>query len=182
MTDLEHLINMNVEIEGLLRVLDNRDNISARELLTDKIKAYNALLDAFLATPAESQPEVVEFVTDSVPVEMDSEVVVLEDKPIDPESVPQYNPEEVRPATVQAVHHNTNLSKAFTLNDRFRFKRELFGGNDADFTDTLQLLSEMETYGEAEDYLMNDMMWDRDSDSVKDFLSILANNMPDGTR
>lgn len=182
MTDLEHLINMNVEIEGLLRVLENRDNASARELLADKIKAYNALLDSFLSIPLETPSEVVEFVADSVPVEMDSEVVVLEDKPIDPEPAPQYNPEEVRPVAIQPAHHNISLSKAFTLNDRFRFKRELFGGNDADFTDTLQLLSEMETYGEAEDYLLNDMMWDCDSEPVKDFLSILANNMPDVTR
>ncbi len=182
MTDLEHLINMNVEIEGLLRVLENRDNASARSILSDKIKAYNALIEAYLSVPAEADSEIVEFVTDSIPVEMDNKVVVMEEKKEEPEPAPERDTVEDTVVPVQPVQYNVNLAKAFTLNDRFRFKRELFGGNDDDFTDTIQLLSEMETYNEAEDYLLTDMMWDSDSESVKDFLSILAGNMPDGTR
>lgn len=71
-----------------------------------------------------------------------------------------------------------DISKAFTLNDRFRFRRELFNGNDSDLSDTLMILAGMESYDEAADYLLGDMMWDKNNASVADFMAILAQHMP----
>ena len=199
MTDIEHLINMNVEIEGLLRILDRRDSEHARGLLSAKIKAYNALMDSYLSQPSEAKAVVIEKAAESVladenAVEVkdqeaeDSEVASEEDlaeaavarETAKAETSPIFEEEKTVNSTVSA--HPGNLAKAFTLNDRFRFKRELFGGNDEDFTDTLQLLSEMDSYSEAEDYLLNDMMWDKDNPAVTDFLAVLSRNFTDGKR
>lgn len=200
MTDIEHLINMNVEIEGLLRVLERRDNASARSLLSEKVKAYNTLLQSYLESPSAANEEAAENAAKSILA--DADAIEVKDQEAESEEV---MPEE--DAAEEAIAHetetapkiieddaeaenvpkasatvNVNLAKAFTLNDRFRFKRELFGGDDADFTDTLQLLSEMDSYAEAEDYLLKDMMWDKEDPAVADFLAILAQNMPDGKR
>ena len=60
----------------------------------------------------------------------------------------------------------------------FRSRRELFEGDDADFTETLKLLADMDSYAEACDYLYNDMMWDKTDPNVADFMAIVAANMP----
>lgn len=66
-----------------------------------------------------------------------------------------------------------NLKKAFTLNDRFRFRRELFGNHDVEFNDTLNLVEAMHSFDEAEDYFYNDLQWDKDSPEVIDFMKII---------
>ncbi len=78
---------------------------------------------------------------------------------------------------VGPVEHNERLIGAFTLNDSFRFCRELFDGNQDDFRDTLEVLADMPDLAEAQDYLYNDLMWNPDDPDVKDFMGILENNM-----
>lgn len=66
-----------------------------------------------------------------------------------------------------------NLRKAFSLNDRFRFRRELFGNSDIEMSDTLNLVEAMSSYSEAVDYFMTDLQWDADNQEVKDFMEII---------
>ncbi|WP_289633569.1 hypothetical protein [uncultured Duncaniella sp.] len=66
------------------------------------------------------------------------------------------------------------LQIALSINDRFRFRRELFANDDADMADTLDLISAMKSIGEVEDYLIDDLGWDRDNDEVRLFLSIIG--------
>lgn len=66
-----------------------------------------------------------------------------------------------------------NLRKAFSINDRFRFRRELFGNSDIEMSDTLNLVEAMTTYPEAVDYFMTDLQWDADNPEVKDFMAII---------
>jgi nicotinic acid phosphoribosyltransferase len=69
-----------------------------------------------------------------------------------------------------------DIRKAFTLNDKFRFRRELFANNDAQFAETLNLLSAMQNLDEAIEYLRDDLGWDMDNDDVKDFVNIVNNH------
>ncbi|MDE6445206.1 MAG: hypothetical protein K2K64_12440 [Muribaculaceae bacterium] len=61
----------------------------------------------------------------------------------------------------------------FTLNDKFRFKRELFGNSDAEFNNTLAYVASLDSYPEAEDYFLTDLQWNPKREEVKDFLEIL---------
>lgn len=67
-----------------------------------------------------------------------------------------------------------DISKAFTLNDRFRFRRELFRNSDEEFRETLEVIGSMASMEEAEDYFFNDLCWDPSSPEVKEFMSIVA--------
>ena len=61
----------------------------------------------------------------------------------------------------------------FTLNDRFRFKKELFGNSDSEFNNTLSYVASLENYDEAEDYFLGELQWNPSREEVKDFLEIL---------
>ena len=66
-----------------------------------------------------------------------------------------------------------DLRKAFSLNDHFRFRRELFSNSEPDMTDTLNLVETMESFQEAEEYFYNDMGWDPENMDVADFMNII---------
>ena len=202
MTDPNSLIRLNIELEGLLRILADRDNADARALLEAKFAQYSDLMHLYLAqeTPMQSvpapaiepeqpvapEPEAVP-ATEPVPepiYEVASEPdVIVEPEPVpvqEPIIVPEPEPEpipEPEPAQPPRTAVNTRLLKAFTLNDKFRFRRELFNGDDDDFADTLSLLAHMPSYAEAADYLTNDLLWDTRNPNVEDFLAILKENM-----
>lgn len=55
------LLKCNIEIEGLLRVIESRDSKYARDVLSEKIEAFNTLY----ATMSRSYPVSVE----DVPIE-----------------------------------------------------------------------------------------------------------------
>ena len=61
----------------------------------------------------------------------------------------------------------------FSVNDRFRFKKELFGGSDADFNTALTFVASMDNFEEAEDYFINELSLDPSNGSVVDFLKVV---------
>lgn len=67
-----------------------------------------------------------------------------------------------------------DLKHAFTINDRYRFKRELFGNSDTAFADTLNIISAMDSISEAEEYVYLDLEWDKEIEEVKDFMAIVS--------
>ncbi len=62
----------------------------------------------------------------------------------------------------------------FTLNDKFRFRRELFGNSDIDMNEALDVVDAMTSREEVEDYFYNDMCWDPNNEDVKDFIRIVT--------
>lgn len=78
----------------------------------------------------------------------------------------------------EALQRNMSkdLRHAFSLNDRYRYRRELFGNSDSVMNDTLNLIDSMSTFDEAEDYFYNDLEWEHDSPEVADFMVIIKNH------
>lgn len=74
---------------------------------------------------------------------------------------------------------NTPKQWAFTLNDRYRFRRELFGNSDAEMVDTLELLAAMNSPEEVEEYLFVDLGWDSSNPDVAEFLAIVRRRFLD---
>lgn len=153
-TDLKTLIHIGIEIEGLLKVLDSRDSAEARALLSDKFEEYSNLMNNFLDSdhPDMHVPEV---------------------KSLEAEE-PQLEDETDKAAAAIERGPAVDIRKSITLNDKFRFVREVFGGNEQDFNDTIAVLSEMDSFREASDYLTADLMLDADNPDVADFLDVVA--------
>lgn len=65
------------------------------------------------------------------------------------------------------------IKSFFTLNDDFRFRRELFSNSGPDYKASLDLLETMDTTEEACEYFFDEMQWDPESEDVKAFIEII---------
>lgn len=110
------------------------------------------------ADDAESEPEIA---PDAEPVTAD-DFTTVDDEPVRLDEALQRN-------MVKDLHH------AFSLNDRFRYRRELFGNSDQVMEETLNHIESMATFDEAENYFYNDLEWEYDSPEVADFMVIIKN-------
>ena len=73
-------------------------------------------------------------------------------------------------------HMSKDIRKAFSLNDRFRFQRELFAGSANAMDTAIEHIEMMRSYGNAELYFFSQLHWDRDNETVKDFMAIVRNH------
>ncbi len=103
-------------------------------------------------------------------------VVLVEPQP-DPQ--PLAEPEEAQSGEDLRVDEklqrslSKDMHKALSLNDRFRFQRELFAGSKNDLNNALDLVNAMLTYDEAEEYFIHDLGWDQDNEDVADFMGLV---------
>lgn len=78
--------------------------------------------------------------------------------------------------SLNEVLEKKNLSdfrKAFSLNDRFRFRRELFGGDEEKMNRAIRDLNELTTYEDSISYLHHQLQWNVDDAAVADFILLL---------
>jgi hypothetical protein len=127
---------------------------------------------------ADEAAEEVPLESDDTEVEVADEGVeeVVEDESADDDAVeeePEVAAEPMRLDEKLARESSRNLRKAFSLNDRFRFRRELFGNSDIEMSDTLNLVEAMSSYAEAVDYFMTDLQWDAENPEVAEFMAII---------
>jgi hypothetical protein len=67
----------------------------------------------------------------------------------------------------------TDLKKSLSLNDRFRFQRDLFGNDTKLMDNTLDNLNDLSSLQETMDYLHNRFVWNEKDESVIAFKEIL---------
>lgn len=198
---IRRAIQLNVELEGALRVAAERGSAEAMDTARAKFAELSQHFDELSSymNPGEGTPLTEAKEDEAVGAEEAPDPVIpdaMADAPADPvivesdtqaeevnleqpETKPEAKPEEAAPAASAAPAAAANdLRKAFTLNDKFMFRRELFGGSDADFTDTIELLSSMHSLDEVEEYVYDDLQWDPKAPAVVDFMAIVAAHFP----
>ncbi|MDR2389554.1 MAG: hypothetical protein LBD89_07200 [Tannerellaceae bacterium] len=94
-----------------------------------------------------------------------------------PAEKPTFEPvAEKSPVSLNEVLEKKNLSdfrKAFSLNDRFYFRRELFGDDEAKMNKVISDLNNMQSYEESMKYLHDKQNWNTESAPVADFFALL---------
>ncbi len=68
-----------------------------------------------------------------------------------------------------------DIKRAFTINDKFLFRRELFGNSNQQYNDALDLIAQMTSFAEAESYFFGNYGWDTENGHVKRFMEIIEN-------
>lgn len=117
-------------------------------------------------------------VKDTAAIEMPYEVPVVEtpvsdEVEIETEASPAVRT-EYKNASSGILDDMTPREKpAFCLNDRFRFRRELFGNSDADFSSAMNMIAAMDGYDDAEEYFIDTLGWDPENPEVADFMDII---------
>lgn len=132
-------------------------------------------VDASVETPVATKDEDTHASEAESPApEADSEVQAIDAEVSLFAEVPEAPVKAVETARPRhAVHEPGELRRMFTVNDKFRFRRELFGNSDTEFTDTLNLVEAMRNYNEAEDYFYNDLAWDAEASEVQEFMAVV---------
>lgn len=196
--DIQRLIELNIEIEGALRVYGERGSADALNLARDKVQQLSELL-------CESEEIMDDMVEDSQPT-----VPFVVNTPQAPEQAPEDEPvdepvnepvnEDLTPTVAEPIIVAPKVAIApadtpkppveqqttaplrripirnyFTINDKYLFRREVFDGDEQAFEDTLDLFEAMHSFAEAEEYFYEDLALDRENEDVKAFMSIVQN-------
>lgn len=185
---LEELINQTVEFEGLLRVLRDRKAPGVRALVEMKFHSLCSDFEAYLAEEPKAGPALAQGTitfpdqqpaAEPAPVAptVEEVAVKIEVEPVEA-AQPAVTAQVVPPPFARPESVNDDLLRAFTVNDRFMFIRELFGGNADDFAQTVKLIAAMPDLTEAQEYLYQDLMWDSSNPAVSAFMDVLARHLP----
>ncbi len=171
-------------------IFDTNDNYSEdRNNTTVESYIESTIEHATAIDPEPALSEPIMYQPVEKPVILEDEVVFMNDTPKEIErtfidDAPIYKPrlnhlDEINSAPANSNTENSAsrrpVSSVFNLNDKFRFRRELFGNSDAQYVECLDLLSAMTSIDEAKEYLYDDLSWDPDNDDVKAFVELLQN-------
>lgn len=159
------------------------------EMLRKQMEEHQALLKSIPHQVAEPMPEIPRIEIIEEPKTPIPEVLLVpETKEIQPEQSAYIVPEPVAETQQKAATterpglflsdllDKKNLSdfrKAFSLNDRFRFRRELFGGNEERMNKAIAELNNIHTYEDSVTYLNNELKWNIEDEAVADFIKLL---------
>ena len=194
--EIRELLRLNVEMEGLLRVLAERDNIPALESLAVKAADFDARIRAFLdaARPeilkedeaeATELPDSFDAVEEAEGSGTESQLSNCRDaRPVRPDGpqTPEEPEEPEMPVTVIQEHPKAggcaDLSKTFSINDRYLYSRELFGGNMQRFQDALAGMSRMPDFAHALEYMTGTLGLDLSMPVAKEFADRVADKLP----
>lgn len=187
---IDELTDLCLEIEGLLLVLKERDETKASHIyslldrkvedlyqklgmigperdmdyveIPEETADQSAADEEAVAEAAEEEQEEL-----AIPVSEDAQVADIASTPTADVNITQ-EAEEI-------VLRNEVLTPVeLSLNDKFRFRRELFDNSDVDMAETLGVVEQMTSEEELKDYLFNDLCWDAENETVKDFLKFFA--------
>lgn len=145
------------------------------EALRKQMEEHRALIQSIptsVEAPIQTEQE------PSVIISVPAPIPVVEE-PIVPEPIP-VPAEEGKPERsglfLNDLLEKKNLSdfrKAFSLNDRFRFRRELFGGDEARMSQVINDLNGLHSYEDSVAYLNNELKWNMEDEAVADFIKLL---------
>ena len=194
--EIRELLRLNVEMEGLLRVLAERDNIPALESLAVNAADFDARIRAFLdaARPeilkedeaeATELPDSFDAVEEAEGSGTESQLSNCRDaRPVRPDGpqTPEEPEEPEMPVTVIQEHPKpgscADLSRTFSINDRYLYSRELFGGNMQRFQDALAGMSRMPDFAHALEYMTGTLGLDLSMPVAKEFADRVADKLP----
>lgn len=137
-------------------------------------------------TCPDEKVEVEEKATEIVEETIDTPVVKEEEKAeetVVPEVhetaapvIPTVIEERSQPLSLNDIIEKRQLSdfrKAFSLNDRFRFRRELFGNSDEKMNEAIDCLNNKQSYEDSLNYIISELHWNMEDETVADFVKLL---------
>jgi len=71
----------------------------------------------------------------------------------------------------------SDIRRVLTLNDKFRFKRELFGNNEQRFAEALQAINSLETEQDLDAYIATEIAPGNQPEMVEEFAEIIKRNI-----
>lgn len=174
-------LDLCFEIEGLIALIIKREDDVPENVHTLLARKISELSNIYGLSPEGiRESEQAEDIAQNAEFEQSEDADVPEEEAeaeaeTEPEPELKAEPETETKASEAAPEPETEkTSIALTLNDKFRFKRELFGNNAAELSDALDVVNAVSSKAELEDYFYNDLCWDPENPDVKDFMEIAS--------
>lgn len=156
---------MLTDTNPVLRIVAKRNIHQMQE----RLDALTKLLDdTFVITPAEHvASDIVEKTTESEVISESVAEVPVEATHVSDIAIPasQILAERIKPAT--------DLQHAISLNDSFRFTRELFAGDATRMNEVVRLCGGASSLDEAMSVFMSTVQPDEENEAVADFIELL---------
>lgn len=113
--------------------------------------------------------------TSIVDAVVDNQITTLADSIETSESLADKLAKNADDTLVSAISNKkiVDLKSAITLGDRFRFQRELFGGNGEKMNKAISDFNSFESMVEAQEYITKNFDWQLDNEAVSDFIQLL---------
>lgn len=158
------------ELKELLqhKIVTTQAKLQEMLLRIDDVKSIDAE-EGFLPADDASQPEVVAIV---------QEVVVAQVEPVPIELNETKSVDEVQQSLATSIlgeqfRSPSDLRQSISLNDSFRFSRELFNSDSELMNQVLEQVSCMSSYDGATAYLSAKLKLDEEDETVADLLELL---------
>lgn len=174
---LKELLDKIYELEGLVHLalkreedtkdfirLISKKGIEVGEICRAFSSSDNLDSESYISDP--SNYELEEYA-------LDDDCQSEESYPVLSEIIEDINEENKNEKPVESLMEPQRGKLVFSINERFRFRKELFENSDADFNTTLALVASMESFDEAEDYFINEEGFDASNPIVKEFLEVI---------
>ncbi len=178
-------------VEETQSIQDQKVNVE-EELVSPRknatIEVDVSAIDTVKVVVKEPEPKVVEELSQPEPeVQKEAVKTVETEKPAPSKSVEKKVAEQPKAAISNPVITNerfkggrrlesrfvTDLRKSLNFNDRFRYQRELFGGDMALLNTTIEKLNSMSSLQEAETYVAENFDWDTTEGAAFEFMELL---------
>lgn len=176
-SNLKELLDKIYELEGLVHLALKRDEDSDDfiRLISKKGKEVGLLCQTIINDDSlelkEQSFEVTNF--DLKEYSLDDDIEKEVGSPILAEIFDKIEDETSSQDFIKPSPEQKKGKLIFSINERFRFRRELFDNSDADFNNTMALVASMENYDEAEDYFINEEGFEPSDPIVKEFLDVI---------
>ena len=184
------LTNIELDIQELKYLMDafsREPNAALREVLKRNILQMRARLDQLLLElDAVQKPFEEKIVPVQLEVRMPEKQVPVD---VEEEVLPEMNPmspveiqidEKVQVFSTQAtsilgerIRPAMDLRRSISLNDSFRFSRELFNGDNEQMNRVIEQMSEMSSLETAVAFLVSKVDVNEENEAMTDFMEIL---------
>lgn len=170
LTDIELDVQ---ELKYLVDAFSKEHNKALCDIAKRNILQMRSRLDSLyeeLSAMSESAPVVK--AQEQVKEEIPQKVT----EPVLPEKSVVEQPEVVLPAETPLFVSDilkTDLRHSISLNDSFRFTRELFGGDSEKMNRVVNAVDAMTSYDEAMSYVKSEITLDEANDAAVDFIELL---------
>ena len=160
------------ELKFLLQAVSADGNPALRIVAKRNIRQIKTRLDTLQRLLEEASAEEMPVVEPAVVVLPDAERLVVEDK-ISEQDAARPSVTFSSPILAERIKPSADLRHAISLNDSFRFVRELFGGDVAKMNAVVARLNEASSLDKAIEIFTSEVHPDEENEVVAEFLELL---------
>ena len=172
--ELRYLLDKIYELEGLVHLALKREDSTDDflRLIARKAKEVSQLSEKHFKTEKENKEsknseKSESFSYDEYTIDERTDTMPLIKEMEEGESVKKED------SSINGNKETKRGKLVFSINEKFRFRKELFDNSDEDFNNTLALVASMENFEEAEDYFINEEGLDPENAVVQEFMDVI---------